>query len=368
MEEKITLKKETSINKRANLKYLGFHKFIGMYLIIRMHVYDNKAMPFDFGIRMCELLFISSGFLVGYNYYQKQIEYNLISSIKFTYKHLRSFYPYYLLNLFYGIYLFKDNIKLDITTIELLLINLVLIANWSSHRKIARFYFGISWFLDDIFYCYILSIFLLSTVNNFKNSLKIFFFVALSRVLSEEFLRFGAYNVFDTNFHCGPIIRILEFYMGMLIIPLYFRIKNKLDKFQNKVSFKIIITIIQFAFGLLIYHLFVKYEQILLRCYFVLILCFYVISISFDYGYLSNFLSNKIFKIIMSAQLEMYLIQLNVHITYERYFGKKNDSKLIRLFKYYQKLFIIYLIAYLYRKFLRDKLANLFDKIVFLFI
>ena len=105
MEEKIALKKGTSIDKRANLKYLGFHKFIGMYLIIRMHIYDNKTMPFDFGIRMCELLFISSGFLVGYNYYQKQIECNLKSSIKYAYKHLRSFYPYYLLNLFYGIYM-----------------------------------------------------------------------------------------------------------------------------------------------------------------------------------------------------------------------------------------------------------------------
>ena len=94
MEEKITLKKANNINKRANLNYLGFNKFIGMYLIIRMHIYDNKTMPFDFGIRMCELLFVSSGFLVGYNYYQKQVEYNLVSSIKYAYKHLRSFYPF----------------------------------------------------------------------------------------------------------------------------------------------------------------------------------------------------------------------------------------------------------------------------------
>ena len=368
MEEKITLKKENNINKRANLNYLGFNKFIGMYLIIRMHIYDNKTMPFDFGIRMCELLFVSSGFLVGYNYYQKQMEYNLVSSIKYAYKHLRSFYPYYLFNLFYGIYLFKEHVKFNITSIELLLINLVLIANWSTHRGIARFYFGISWFLNNIFYCYILSIFLLSTINNFKNSLKLFFFVSLSRVLSEEFLNRGAYNVFDTNFHCGPIIRILEFYMGMLIIPLYYRIKIQLDKFQKNVYFKLLFTIIQIMLPLLLYHLFVKYQQILLRCYFILILCFYVIIISFDYGYLSNLVSNKIFKIIMSTQLEMYLIQLNIHITFERFLGKKNNSQLIRSFIYYQKLFIIFIIAYLYRKFLRDKFANLLDKIIFLFI
>ena len=130
MEEEIALKKSNNIIKRPNLNYLGFNKFVGMYLIIRIHIYDNKNMPFDFGIRMCELLFVSSGFLVGYNYYKKLMEYNFTSSIKYTYKHLRSFYHY----------LSKDKIKINITCIELLLINLLLIAIWSKHRKIARFF------------------------------------------------------------------------------------------------------------------------------------------------------------------------------------------------------------------------------------
>ena len=140
MEEEIALKKSNNIIKRPNLNYLDFNKFVGMYLIIRIHIYDNKNMPFDFGIRICELLFVSSGFLVGYNYYKKPMEYNFISSVKYAYKHLRSFYLYYIFNLFYGLYLSKDKIKINITCIELLLINLLLIAIWSKHRKIARFF------------------------------------------------------------------------------------------------------------------------------------------------------------------------------------------------------------------------------------
>ena len=359
MEETIFLKKSNNIIKRGNLNYLGFHKFFGMYLIIRMHLYDNKNMPFDFGIRMCELLFVSSGFLVGYNYYKKPIEYNYISSIKYAYKHLRLFYPYYLFNLFYGLYLYREKINLDLTCLELLLINILLIANWSSHRKVARFYFGISWFLDNIFYCYFLSNFFLSSINDFKNSLKLFVFATLSRILSEELLNRGAYNVFDTNFHCGPIIRILEFYMGMLIIPLFFKLKIFLDKFKNSVIFQIFFSVIQILSPLLLYYIMVEYQNIFLRCYFVLIICVYIFIISFDFGFLSVLVSLKIFKIIMSTQLEMYLIQFNVHLTLEIYFRINKSGKFYGLFIYYIKLCVIFSVSYLYRRFLRDKLAIL---------
>ena len=69
MEENVLLNKQSKSFKRKNLNYLGFNKFVAMYLIIRMHLYCNKTMPFDFGVRACEFLFLSSGFLIGYNYY-----------------------------------------------------------------------------------------------------------------------------------------------------------------------------------------------------------------------------------------------------------------------------------------------------------
>ena len=367
-EKELIIEKPKNPIKRGNLNYLGFHKFVGMYLIIRMHIYDNKRMPFDFGIRMCELLFSSSGFLVGYNYYNKSVEYSYSSSIKYAYKHLRSFYPYYLINLFYGLYLNRDKIKFNITNIELLLINLLLIANWTSHRKIARFYFGISWFLDNIFYCYCISNFLLTTINNMKNSLKLLFLVGFTRIITEELLHRGAYNVFDTNFHCGPIIRLLEFYFGMLLTPIYFQIKKSLDKLKNNILFKIIFTTIQIIIPILLYHIFVKYEKTLLRCYFVLITSVYIIIISYDYGGVSNIVSNKIFKIIMSAQLEMYLIQFNANVAFETYFRNKRENNISKLLIYYIKIIIIFGISYTYRIFLRDKLAYLMDKIIFSFI
>ena len=80
----------------------------------------------------------------------------------------------------------------------------------------------------------------------------------------EEFLNRGAYNVFDTNYHCGPIIRILEFYIGMLLSPLYFTLKDYLDKFQNKFTLKMISTIIQIILPIYLCYLMIKFDNILI--------------------------------------------------------------------------------------------------------
>ena len=101
----------------------------------------------------------------------------------------------------------------------------------------------------------------------------------------------------------------------MLLTPFFFYLKNGLDKYKNIFTFKVIFTIIKLISPIYLCYIMIKYDKILFRCYFVLILCTYTFIISYDYGYLSYITSLKITKIIMSAQLEMYLIQLNINDT-----------------------------------------------------
>ena len=108
----------------------------------------------------------------------------------------------------------------------------------------------------------------------------------------------------------------------------------------------------------------VKYDKVLLRCYFILIFCIYILIISNDYGYLSYIIELKILKLVMNTQLEMYLIQMNVHITLDIYFTKK-FIHIPRIFIYYIKLISIFIIALLYRKFYRDKLTKLMDRLLY---
>ena len=261
-----------------------------------------------------------------------------LTPFQYAYKHLRLFYPYYLLNLFYGLYLYKQYIRINPTNLKLLIINLLLLANWSSHRLLSRFYFGISWFLDNIFYCYSLSPFFVSSVNTIKNSIKLFILISFSRIGAEKLIAKRTKNVFDTNLHCRPIIRIFEFYMGMLLIPLYFHIKERLDKYKNTLIFKILFTILQIITPIYLWNIMIKYDKNLFRFYFLLILSTYTFIISYDFGYLSYLSSLKIIKIIMSAQMEMYLIQMNVHKTFD--IKLKNFKHILSLFCPYI-LFII---------------------------
>ena len=152
-----------------------------------------------------------------------------------------------------------------------------------------------------------------SLIKSIKISLILFLLVSIIRILTEEVIFHGGLNLFDAHFHRGPIIRLLEFYMGMLLIPLFFFYKYRFDKYKNKNWFKMIYTFIQIFIPIFIYYMILKYDKILYRCYFVLIFCVIIFIISYDYGYLSDLFAYKLSINIMSCQMEMYLIQNTIN-------------------------------------------------------
>ena len=260
-----------------------------LIVIIRVHLLTNEKELF-YAIRACEFLFVSSGFLVGYNYVYKNIPNTFAYSFKYYYKHLRTCYPLYLLNFIFGVIRNKEKIKFNLSTVEIILINIFMLQVWSRHRKLVAFYNGISWFLHDLLLCYLLSPFLLNGINSIKKSLIIFFVTSLIRILVEEFLKHGAFNVLDIHLHDGPFVRIFEFYLGMLIIPSFLKLRLLIEKKKKQIEFKILFTSIPILLTIIIYYIFIYYRN-LLRCYFVLIFCIYVFIIGYEYGYLPDILS-----------------------------------------------------------------------------
>ena len=221
-----------------------------MIKIIKWHIYFWESITIDYGARMCEILFISSGFLVGYNHYKINMPCDYKTSFKYLYKHLRTFYPLEFFNTIYGFYI-NHGKKYSLTEFEILISNFLMIKSWSRFSILASCFNGIAWFLSALLFCYFLVPILLQGIQNIKTSLILFFIVSFIRIATEEVIIYGALNLFDANFHRGPIIRLLEFYMGMLLIPMFFYIKNFLDKYKNKLWFKII----YFKIQLMIYFI-----------------------------------------------------------------------------------------------------------------
>ena len=364
---------KSNLYKSKYLNYIGFIKFLAMIIIIKWHLVHQIKWSIDIGSRMCEILFISSGFLVGYNYFNSPINTSYEYSFKYTYKHLRSFYPLYLINLasstIYNKIFFKCINKQCfsiLTTIEIFLINITFLQSWSKYK--VPYFNDHTWFLSDLLFLYFVSPILLKGIKTIKISIVLFILISLIRIIVEIFLRNGAINFFDTHIYYGPIIRLLEFYLGMLTIPLFFFIKHNFDNviIYRKVL-QIIYTFIQIIFPIHAYFFMLKYNKILYSCFFILYSCFFVFMMGFDYGYLSNIISHKIFKLIMCCQFEIYLLQFKVNPLFTKLEPSSNGSSRLYIeLIFHLKLILIFLISYTYKTLLKEKLAKYMDKIIVL--
>ncbi len=157
----------------------------------------------------------------------------------------------------------------------------------------------------------------------------------------------------------------MEFFFCLLTIATFFKIKKILEPLRNNFLIKVLFTIIQLVSPLIIYNLMLKYDQILLRCHFVLIFCFFIFIFGYDYGYLSDILSSKSCKLIMSCQMEMYLLQRTVNTIIKQIISnfnwKFNDNSESQ---YIIKTIIIFIVAFVYKSLLKQPLAKILDSIV----
>ena len=283
------LKEKNKQKKLKHLYYISLIKFISMTIIIKWHISIWKKRNIDYGARLCELLYISSGFLVGYNYFYNPLKSDYKTSFIYSYKHLKSFYPLYLINTLIDIYIHRNISINKLTFIEIIIINFLLLQSWSRYKTFVPCLNGHTWFLSALMLCYFLSPFLLNGINMLKNSLILFLIISSVRIFGEVLIEKGAINLFDADFHYGPIVRLLEFYMGMLVVPFYFLIRFYLDSLRKqKIYFTIFFTILQLLSPILIYVICIKFKYIFYRGHFALFFSIIIIFLGFDYGFISN--------------------------------------------------------------------------------
>jgi len=140
IEKSLNENKKDNQKRREVLCYISLIKYLSMILIIRWHIYEWKQPKIDYGARMYEFLFISSGFLVGYNYYKRAMPSTYNSSCIYTYKHLRSFYPLHIINSFFCIYRYKNKTKFNLTYYEMFIFTFLLLKVWSIDGSYAMYF------------------------------------------------------------------------------------------------------------------------------------------------------------------------------------------------------------------------------------
>ena len=131
-----------------------------------------------------------------------------------------------------------------------LLINLFLLQSWYNDSEIFFAYNGVSWFLSSILFCYFLSPLLMVGLKTNRSVSVSFIFVVFIRIFT-ELLAQGQWSVYiPINFHIFPVIRAMDFYLGMTMFGFYKYIMAFLKrnaKYESRLLFSVLETIVLFV-------------------------------------------------------------------------------------------------------------------------
>ena len=303
-------------NKR--ISSLDGLKAIMMLMIFCWHTPPNPASPIgepaaDLGARACEVLFVASGFLVGYRHYDRLIPAGLRQSWDYVSGKIAKVWPvHFIAFLVISAYLAGSDPYdfFRLSTAWKAVVNLCLMQAWSADP----FSFNsVAWFISALMFCWFMSPLLMSVLKRpLSVTAAAFAGCAALRIALELASENGAF-VFSVDFHVSPVIRCMEFFMGMLMAPAYISLKraSKSKAGGGSASRSARIMAVMTAAELLVSsgYIFLMYrmEGRWIRGYFVMAACVLVFTFALNAGALSGFLSLRIFALFAVIQMEFYL-------------------------------------------------------------
>ena len=345
-------------NKQNRIKSLDGLKVLMLFLIFCWHTPENPSgvigKPIvDLGARACEVLFIISGFLVGYNHYHNLIPVTFKQSWNYVAKKYAIIWPLHLI-CFLMVFIFQINNNPELFNnfnIFSAITNIFLLQAWTNNPYTFN---GATWFLSALLFCYFMSPLMMSI---FKKSNQIIITTFIGCIITRILIELSGIDFFLLNYHTSPIIRCIEFYMGMLMVPVYFKIKEYISKLNTS----LIMSAIELFVTLLYIFLIFKMEGKWIRGYFVLVACILVFVYTFNSGIISRILNIKIFSLFENIQMEFYILHQAIIIVFTSLLSIVIKSVFIQSVILF---FITVLFALIYNRFLKDKLTRFVEKLL----
>lgn len=190
-------------------------------------------LPFDMGARTCEFLFLVSGFLVAYNYVGRDVPATWSKSASYaTSKVIKMWPPHFIA--FLIVFIFATQTPFTKTNLLKAALNLSLLQSWSPTMEVFFSFNGASWFLSSLIFCYFMAPMLLRFVKDVPRSAFYFVIITIIRFMIEAVPIFSDVRFWQMNLHVHPIVRCLEFFMGMLTVPLFSKFVFQLTKYYLK--------------------------------------------------------------------------------------------------------------------------------------
>lgn len=345
-------------NKQNRIKSLDGLKVIMLFLIFCWHTPENPSgvigKPIvDIGARACEVLFVISGFLVGYNHYHNLIPTTLNHSLNYVFKKFAKIWPLHLICfLMVFIYQINNNPELfNNFNIFSVITNIFLLQAWTNNPYTFN---GATWFLSALLFCYFMSPLLMSI---FKKTNQIIITTFIGCIMIRILIELSGIDSFLLNYHTSPIIRCVEFYIGMLMVHAYFKLKEYISKSNTS----LIMSLIELSVTLLYIFLIFKMEGKWIRGYFVLAACILVFVYTFNSGIISRILNIKVFSLFENIQMEFYILHQAVIIVFTSIISIVIKSVFIQSVILF---FITVIFAIIYNRIFKNKLTRLIEKLL----
>lgn len=335
-------------------------------LLLFIHHSSMPKLPFELGSRMCELLFVISGFLVGYNKYNKNESCSYKYSFDYVISKLIVFYPLHVIVTFLrGLIEFKT-----FTTVSAIIkffLSLFLLSAWSPHEEVYFAYNGSSWFLSSLLFCYFLTPIFLRLIK-VKKSYILFVLVLLVRLFLDVVTDYSLINYFALDTHVNPVIRSLEFFLGMLLVPTFLKARSFINNNWSKNKTRNIFSFCEITVLLLAFFSMYFLRNVMPKTFFIFLFSLFTFVFSFDYGLLSYLLGLQPFKLFNKIQFEFYLS----HTTFLRYcksfvsflFSGGGPNIVISSLILLAEFFVLTFICFIYCKYIKSIFSLLMKKLV----
>lgn len=343
---------ENSSRKERISSFTGL-KVIAILLLFWHH--GPLTVPAgDMGARPVELLIIISGFLTAYNYIDSGIGGSIGDAYRFMARHLVKFWPLHICILL--CYLVLSGVSGELFTgtgIARAFLNLFLLQAWSPYTSTSFAFNGSSWFLSAILFCYFMAPFFLEFARKRKHCLLLFAILALARFLLEYACLKYKGEIFLINFHTNPLVRSMEFFMAVLLYPLFEKTKEALS---GKTALCTLLELAAVAVACITFRF--PEEAVYSRFSGIMTSCLIVFAFAFNGGYLSRFMSVKPFELLNRIQLEFFMVEETVmHLVKLVYNGNVYIQAALMLAA-------TIAVSAAYHKLLAPPLTKLFRKIV----
>ncbi|NOV00197.1 acyltransferase family protein [Paenibacillus planticolens] len=300
------------------IKPLTSFRFIAALMVFFYHVGIWKA--YQTGYIGVSFFFILSGFILCINYRDKFEKIDVHEIKKFYLARFAKIYPTHLLTFLLAIpYYFLIPLKHSFILYLLQAFTNVLLVH--SFLPVGNFSFnGPSWSISDEFFFYaifpfmiVLSIKKLGSGRKKISTISILWLILLMVSFLFSYYKNDAIN--NWLFFVFPITRAFDFLVGVTLGLLFIEIKDIIILKLTKMTFTIFEILAIVLLFVSIYFSPNMIQNIRYDLFFTPFLSLLIFTFAFQKGYISNFLSNKIFIYLGEISFSFYMIH-NLVLSY----------------------------------------------------